>query len=216
MRAAAVPRTPATCTVGAGGNDLGPVDVDLADAGAAFLVAGPPRSGRSTALAAIVSSLAGRGTGGFGVLLCCPRPSPLMDLVGMPGVVGALCGSLDMQIDEALAGARGPLAVVVDDAERLGDGIAADVLDRFTRTARDDGNLVVAAGTTHELALHNYRGWLAAVRHARTGLLLNPASYVDGEVLSVKLPRSTSGGWPPGRALLVQRGQTVAVQVPHG
>lgn len=216
LPAAPTPRTPAMCTVGAGGDELGRVDIDLADAGAAFLISGPPRSGRSTALAAIVSSLAGRETGELGVLLCCPRPSPLLDLAGLPGIVGVLRGSaLDVEIDAAIAAAPGPLAVVVDDAERLGDGIAADVLDRFLRTARDDGNLVIAAGTTDELALHNYRGWLATLRHARTGLLLNPASHVDGEVLGVKLPRSTAGGWPPGRALLAQRGRSVAVQVPQ-
>jgi S-DNA-T family DNA segregation ATPase FtsK/SpoIIIE len=44
--------------------------------------------------------------------------------------------------------------------------------------------------------------------------LLNPSSYVDGEVLVIKLPRSTCGGWPRCRALLVERGSTVAVRVP--
>jgi hypothetical protein len=36
--------------------------------------------------------------------------------------------------------------------------------------------------------------------------LLNPASRVDGELFELQLPRSISGGWPPGRALLVLRG----------
>jgi S-DNA-T family DNA segregation ATPase FtsK/SpoIIIE len=37
---------------------------------------------------------------------------------------------------------------------------------------------------------------------------------VDGEVFDLKLPRSTGGGWPPGRALLVRHGTATAVQVP--
>ncbi|MGH3980606.1 MAG: hypothetical protein ACRDRZ_16680, partial [Pseudonocardiaceae bacterium] len=56
--------------------------------------------------------------------------------------------------------------------------------------------------------------WLAAARRSRSGLLLNPTSYLDGEVFDLKLPRSINGGWPPGRGLLVQRGSTLAVQVP--
>ncbi|GFJ81077.1 hypothetical protein [Phytohabitans houttuyneae] len=108
------------------------------------------------------------------------------------------------------------MAVVVDDAELLGDGLAADTLERLTRTARDSGGLVIAAGTTEDLMLQRYRGWLAAMRRARCGLLLNPQSYVDGEVFDIKLSRSTAGGWPPGRALLVRRGALLAVQVPMG
>ncbi|MER5643745.1 FtsK/SpoIIIE domain-containing protein [Streptosporangium sp. NPDC002524] len=215
LRGAATPRTATTCTVGVGGDHLRPVDVDLAETDSTFLIAGPPGSGRSTALAAIVSSLAGRATGGLAVLLCCPRRSPLMDLANLPGVVATVRGpSCETEFEEAVAGIRGPFAVVVDDAERLSDGIAADVLDRIVRTARDDGNLVIAAGTTEDLAVHRYRGWLAGMRRARAGLLLNPASYVDGEVLDVKLPRSTGGGWPAGRALLIRRGRSIAVQIP--
>ena len=82
-----------------------------------------------------------------------------------------------------------------------------------TRTVRDDGNLVIAAGTTDDLAGQRYRGWLAAMRRSRCGPLLNPLSHVDGEVFESTLPRSTRGGWPPGRALPVERGSSTAVQI---
>ncbi|MEU8385519.1 hypothetical protein [Streptosporangium sp. NPDC048865] len=193
-----------------------PIDVDLVETDSTFLISGPPGSGRSTALAAVVSSLSGRVTGALPVLLCCPRRSPLADLADLPGVVAAMQGPLcEMELDEMITGIHGPFAMVVDDAERLSEGKAAEVLDRIVRTARDDGNVVIAAGTTDDLAVHRYRGWLASMRRARAGLLLNPASYVDGEVLDVKLPRSTGGGWPTGRALLIRRGRSIAVQVPR-
>jgi S-DNA-T family DNA segregation ATPase FtsK/SpoIIIE len=214
LRTVPLPDTPAVCTVGAGGDHLAPVDVDLAAAGSAFLVSGAPRSGRSTALAAIVTSLSGRVTGHLSVLICCPRPSPLAALAGLPGVLRVLHGNdFDVELQEAVDAAPGPVAVVVDDAELIGESPAGDTLDRITRCVRDSGNLVIAAGTTDDLLPQRYRGWLAAMRRGRCGLLLNPSSYVDGEVFDVKLPRSTRGGWPPGRALLIERGATAAVQV---
>ncbi|HEY8458660.1 MAG TPA: FtsK/SpoIIIE domain-containing protein [Actinopolymorphaceae bacterium] len=212
-RAESVP--PTVCTVGAGGDHLGPVDVDLAELGSTFLVSGPARSGRSTALATIVESLAGRATGDLQVVLCCPRSSPLTELAELPGVLRLLTGpEIGTDLDDTLGLAGGPVAIVVDDAEYLGDSVAADVLDQLVRGARDDGNVVVAAGTTEELMLQRYRGWIAGIRRARCGLLLNPMSYTDGEVFDLRLPRSTRGGWPAGRALLVRRDSTQLVQVP--
>ncbi|MGH3731412.1 MAG: FtsK/SpoIIIE domain-containing protein, partial [Micromonosporaceae bacterium] len=200
---------PALVTVGAGGDHLGPVDVDLADAGSVFLISGQQRSGRSTALAALATSLAARGH--LPVIACCPRPSPLS---AVPGVTALRGSDPSVELEDAIVEADGPVAVLVDDAELLADGPTADLLERFVRTARDEGNLVIAAGTTDDLMMQRYRGWLAAVRRGRCGLLLNPSSYVDGEVFDLKLPRSTYGGWPPGRGLLVARGDSTPIQVP--
>jgi S-DNA-T family DNA segregation ATPase FtsK/SpoIIIE len=88
------------------------------------------------------------------------------------------------------------------------------VLGEFVTNARDSGAVLVAAATTDDLLLNRYRGWLAAARRGRTGLLLNPASHIEGEVFDLRLPRSTSGGWPQGRALLAVRGTCARVQVP--
>ena len=208
-RLGGVATEPGVVTVGAGGDHLGPVTIDLADAGT-FLVCGPQRSGRSTALAALVTSL--RGTSpDRPVIACCPRPSPLTGLDGVTVLRGSDPGG---EFEDALIAADGPVAVVVDDAELLAEGAVADVLEGLVRTARDEGHVVIAAGSTEDLMLQRYRGWLATMRRGRTGLLLNPTSYVDGEVFDLRLPRSTCGGWPPGRGLLVTRGDTTAVQVP--
>jgi hypothetical protein len=43
--------------------------------------------------------------------------------------------------------------------------------------------------------------------------LLNPRGPLDGEVLGVRLPRSTGGTAPPGRGLLVVRGAITQLQV---
>src|SRR6185312_12456657 len=90
----------------------------------------------------------------------------------------------------------------------------SDALERFARYARDTGSVLVAAATTEDALAARYRGWLATVRRSRRGLLLNPSSHVDGELFDLRLPRSITGGWPAGRALLVDAGTYTTVQVP--
>ncbi|MEW9555127.1 FtsK/SpoIIIE domain-containing protein [Nonomuraea sp. NPDC050783] len=209
LRVTARPSGPAVCTLGAGGDRLAPVDVDLADHGNLFLVAGPPRTGRSGALLAVARSIALRP-----LVLVCPRTSPLSEPAGLPGVAAVLSGAAGAdRLDEVLATVPGPCSVLVDDAELIGDGRAATALEDLARTARDTGNVLVAAGTTDDLQLQRYRGWLATMRRARTGLLLAPSSPVDGELFDVKLP-ARRGVWPPGRGILVVPGRRIPIHVP--
>jgi S-DNA-T family DNA segregation ATPase FtsK/SpoIIIE len=194
--------TPLTCTPAVGGHHLGPVDVDLADCDGTFVIAGPARSGRSTALVAAVRSLAGP----VEVLAVAPRPSPLraaaVRLVDPHDLAGVL------------AEAAHPVVLAVDDAERLTDPVLGDALEDFARSCRDTGNALLAAAATEDLLLNRFRGWLPQARRSRCGLLLNPASHLDGEVFELRLPRSLAGTWPPGRGLLVRRGETTLTQVP--
>jgi DNA segregation ATPase FtsK/SpoIIIE, S-DNA-T family len=215
LREAPAPRGDAVCVVGVGGDELAPLEVDLAGDGPCFVVAGRPRSGRSTALACVVRSLRGRESGGLPVLVIAPRPSPLRDLAGLPGVVDVLEGGPDLaaEIEDVLAEHPGPLAVVVDDAELVEDRHADAVLERVVKGARDEHRVVVAAATTDDLLSSRFRGWLGAARRSRAGLLLSPASHIDGEVFDLRLPRSTSGGGPAGRGLLALRGHAEPVQV---
>ena len=104
--------------------------------------------------------------------------------------------------------------MVVDDGELVDEFALGETLERFIRDCRDTGSVLAAAATTDDLLLNRYRGWLAHARRARSGLLLNPASHVAGEVFDVRLSRSLSGGWSAGRGLLVLRGHTMLAQVP--
>src|SRR5262249_5046974 len=141
---------------------------------------------------------------GLPVLVVAPRPSPLRELAGRPGVLGVLTGDpgeAAARIADAVA--DGPVALVVDDGELLTDLALTAVLGAFARGARDRGCVRVAGAPPDDVRANPYRGWLAPARGARTGLLLNPASHVDGEVFGLRLPRSVNGGWPTGRGLLV-------------
>lgn len=218
LRTSPRPDAPTVCTPGVGGDHLAPIDVDLAACGGAFLVAGPARSGRSTALITVARSLAGAASGELEVILLAPRPSPLRDLDSLPGVRGVITssdpGEALIELEDLLTSAPEPTALVVDDGELVGIGQLADRLEDYVRGCRDERSLLVAAATTEDLLLNRYRGWLAAARRTRSGLLLNPASHLDGEVFDLRLPRSVGGGWLPGRALLVVGGAVTMVQVP--
>lgn len=167
-----------------------------------FVVAGPPRSGRSTALLGLARSL----DAGLPVVVIASRPTPLCDLDAT-----VICRDIPAQLDRLLATSE-PRVLIVDDAELIDEMKATDRLERYVRGLRDIGSLLLVAATTEDL-LHRFRGWRAAARRDRGGLLLNPTSRVDGEVFDVRLPRSTAGTWPPGRGLLVRSGVTTTVQV---
>ncbi len=207
-----LPGTGPGIALAVGGDDLTLQRVDLAVHGPGFTVVGPPRSGRSTALLGMARELLGAGTP---VCVLAPRPSPLRDLAGAPGVRAVLTEASPEPrvLAEVLQGAHGPLVVLVDDAELLEQAPVGDLLQQVLREGRDRGHALVAAGTTEELA-GSFRGATVDARRSRSGLLLSPASPLDGELLGVRLSRSATFSGPVGRGLLVRSGQVLLVQVP--
>ncbi|PKK12695.1 FtsK/SpoIIIE domain-containing protein [Thermomonospora sp. CIF 1] len=207
--------SPLWALVGVGGDTLGPVGVDLLNHGPAFMVAGPPRSGRSTALLTMVASLLDPAVGGglVPVLLLTPRRSPLQALKGRPGVLGVL--DADATEDDLLEaiGREHRYVVVVDDAELLDDTDLDDALRGVLRTARDGEHAVVLGGTTEDMN-RGYRGFLAEARRSRSGVLLSADSPDDGELFGLRLPRNSGAlAGPTGRGLFVVQGAHFPIQV---
>ncbi|HEU4490999.1 MAG TPA: FtsK/SpoIIIE domain-containing protein, partial [Jiangellales bacterium] len=201
--------------VGIGGDEAGPLGVDLGtDSGPAFLVGGPPGSGRSSALAVMAVSVL---DGGGQVLLVAPRRSPLRHLAGRPGVRAVLTGVVGdearLQLEVTAAAAIGPLVVLVDDAELVVEGTLGAVLGDYLSACRDGDCALVLAGTPNDLQA-GFRGVVAEARKGRTGLLLSPEGALDGDLLGVRLPRALATPGPLGRGVLVLRGALTAVQVP--
>ena len=203
--------TPTTVLVGVGGDELSRLELDVGVEGPAFVVGGPPRSGRSTALLVMAESALRRGAS---VVAVVPRRSPLRELERRPGVLGVLdAAATAADLRSLVDSSPAPVVLVVDDGELLGDAPVAEALVAFLKQARDGAGALLVAGTTEDL-VGVYRGFVADARKSRLGLLLAPSSSLDGELLSVKLPRSTGGAYPVGRGLLVVRGEWTAVQVP--
>lgn len=178
------------------------------------MIAGPPESGRSTALRALAASYLKIGTR---VLLVAPRTSPLREpFPDAHGVVGLLTGS-DLaaeDLKEALLD-RGPLVILIDDAELLRGCAAGPELAAILSRQHGENVGIVLAGDADGLC-GGFSGWQLEARKARRGLLLSPQNVTDADLIGTRLAR-TSVGKPvePGRGILHLGGsEPFAVQVP--
>ncbi len=208
VRAASLPRDAAGQPVlGIADDTLEPLGFDPTGS---FLLAGPPGSGRTTALAAIATAVRRWSPQAPLHLVARPR-SPLLALGGWsdvatdPADAAALVGGLPLESDEQ----RVTLVV-----ESLGDllGTAAEQpVTAAVRAARRHGHLVVAEAET--AAWSSSWPLFAEVRAGRRGLVLQP-DHLDGDAL-LRTPflRAPRGEQPPGRGLLVEAGRVRRVQV---
>ncbi len=187
-------------TVGPGGDDGALLDVDLDRAGG-LLVVGPPRSGRTAALESFARRLA--AAGGEVARLSPAHAAPAGD-APVPWLDAADPEEVLAWVD-GLRGRRGVL--LADDLGAVAEyaGLAA-----LPPTGSRSGIVLLAAGSPGQLTGH-YQGPVAALRRARTGLLLRP-SPADAEVLGIRLPRLPLPA-RPGSGWLVTDGAVQRVQV---
>ena len=193
--------------VGIRESDLEPAVLEVYE-GEHVLVAGPPRSGRSTLLLAMVEALrtgaeaAGLDLAVWGVS---GRRSPLVDAGLDRSVVG------DDGLAALLASARvhtGRLVLVVDDAEQLDD---SDQAIAGLLAARPTDLLVIAAGRSDDLR-GLYSHWTKTVRKSRCGVLLQPDVDYDGDLLGATLPRRAPVAVTTGRGYLASGGTVEFLQ----
>ncbi|MFI6733808.1 FtsK/SpoIIIE domain-containing protein [Nonomuraea sp. NPDC050451] len=197
------PPSPLWALIGAGGDALAPLGLDLLAHGPGGVIAGPSRSGRSSVLLTAARSLIARGTP---VIAVAPRRSPLRELDGALAVLDGNATNLAELVAELQQ-----YVVLVDDAELINaDGPLGMALEEVLRSGRDGDHGLLIAGATGDLAVA-YRGFVAETRKARTGVLLAVQSQADGDIFSIRLPRGTVGG-PPGRGFLVRTGNITPIQ----
>jgi S-DNA-T family DNA segregation ATPase FtsK/SpoIIIE len=197
-------REPLFIPFGIGDETLEPVGFELYE-GDHAMIAGPARTGRTTALVVVAEVMA--------------RLYPDIPLVGVATRRSALreCAALARVITSAeelgafvpeFKDADGLHVLLVDDA---------DVVDDPTRALSDlfgapRANLhAIVAGRTD--ALKTLGHWSVGVRRARTGLLLQPDVQVDGPLLGVTLPRRPTPPVRPGCGYRVDPGGFELVQV---
>jgi len=194
------PDCPMWTVLGRGGDGAEPIGLDFDALGPGFLVAGPARSGKSTALLTIAIGLLHTGTP---VVAVTGRRSALRSLAGVRAMLGP---TDDAALREATA--EPPVVVLADDIESLVDSAADAVLAGLVRD--DRGITVVGAGRSDDLA-GAFRGLGVDLRRRRTGVLLTPGP-LDGELLGVRIPRGLAEPMP-GRGYLVEHGNLTRVQV---
>ncbi|MDG4834708.1 FtsK/SpoIIIE domain-containing protein [Solwaraspora sp. WMMD1047] len=179
---------PMWALLGVGGDELEPVGADLLNDQPTFLIAGPSRSGRSTALGVMAESLLRSGTE---LVIGAPMRSPLRDLAGRPGVRGVITG--DNPTEEEFAAlvdpGEGPVALLVDDAEAWRDVSCRDWLRQLVRGAAGNRRAVVIAGEIASVAM-GFSGWQVEIKKNRRGALLSPPTLGAGDLVGVRLTRA--------------------------
>lgn len=164
-----------------------------------FLVCGPARSGRTSALALLTRQLVAAG-------------APLVVLGTDEVAAGSDCPVLGPEDRDELVALRQRhpgLAVVADDIDRLEGSPVDDVLREIVRRLDADRGLVIGSTST-QTAASQVRGLVADLARARTGLLLQPSARSDGDALGLRVPALPR---VPGRGYLVTEGRAQEVQV---
>ncbi|HEV7753849.1 MAG TPA: FtsK/SpoIIIE domain-containing protein [Baekduia sp.] len=190
------------------------LDVITASAVDAHLVvAGPYRSGRSTALETITLGMR-ETTPGLRCCLVAPRRSPLTDLGWWDDIArGEEATNVLLQrlVDALDAGVDAPTLLVLDDANELAETSADQLLNVLVRRSRDSDLRVAGAFESTSLRT-GWQPWIKDFKKAGQGLLLDPNQDLDGEILGVRLPRRTSATFPPGRGYAVIAGTPTLIQ----
>jgi len=184
---------PGRVVIGVGGDSATPVEVDLADGDGRFLICGPRRSGRTTALLAIAEQLLQHRSG---LIIAATKRSTLSEFAKRHGLEVL---HPDSDASAAINRTSSPATVLVDDAEQFTDTPVGDLLSGIISDLAAD-SLVVASCRNDDLLI-SFRGIAAEVRRSRTGLLLQP-SCADGEALGLHLSRRPASPIP-GRGILV-------------
>ncbi len=197
--------------VGISEENLMPISFDPSGA---FVLAGPPGSGRSIALEALAAS----------VMRADPK-AELYYLGNARSTLGAdrIFKAAETSIEkvEALArklapiiekdGAKKMVVVIEGISDFLGTP-ADDALVGLIKATKRSTNLVIAEAETS--SWNSSWPLLAEVKAGRSGVILQPDS-LDGESLfKTNLPRVSRSDFPPGRGYYVARGKYTRIQLP--
>ena len=185
------------------------------DPGSTFLIAGPPGSGRSTALLTAATAIR--------------RKNPATELVyfghARSPLAGALLWSrsalgpekvalLANELTEELRSADVDVPATTLVIDSVGEFLSTDAdmpLQNLIKACRSVGVFVMAEGATSDVS----GSWplLQGIKASRHGLVLQP-DQPDGDVLfKTAFPRVRRADFPPGRGLYVRQGRAVRVQV---
>ena len=189
--------------VGIGERTLAPAGLELHE-GEHALISGAARSGKSTLLCLLASLLAGLEPEAL-IFGLAPRRSPLRECSALTRLL-ADASELSAVAQEA---SSRPTLLLVDDAENVDD--QGRTLNGLLSAANASVH-VIAAGRAESLR-QAIGHWTAVVRRSRTGVLLAPDLYSDGQLLGAVLPRRHSVPPRPGLGYLVQGGEIELVQV---
>jgi S-DNA-T family DNA segregation ATPase FtsK/SpoIIIE len=198
---------------------LGVSDLDLGpyafDPTGVMIVAGPPASGRTTALHALAQSIRRAQPDARLYYLGNPR-SPLARGDWWAGSAVAIDEVAALAKDLAAAVAdpdtEGRIVVMVETISDFLQTPAEAALTELVKAVKRSDHSFIAESETSTWG--SSWGLFSEIKNVRRGLLLQP-DYTEGEfLLKTPLPRSNRAEFPPGRGVFISRGKFVRVQLP--
>lgn len=204
--------TPEALWIGVADDDLGPVAIEPTGA---FLLMGPPSSGRSTALASLTSGLLA-GKVAARAFYVGSAKSPLRALSGWAGVATTPEAVAELARDVAElaktpAAEGGRIAVVVEGISDFLSTPADGPLVELLKALKRGDHLVIAESETSTWS----SSWplLAEMKSSRRGFAIQPDQQEGDLVFRTSFPRAKRSEFPPGRGYLVQAGKVRRVQL---
>ncbi len=199
--------------LGIGEHTLGPVAFEPFGT---FLVAGPPQSGKTTALRGLVRAIE-RFDPAVQMYHIGGRRAELADHRRWTGSasriadVRALAKDLaDLMADEA---ETGRILVVVENLIEYSDTDADRALKELFQQVNRNDHLLIADGDVTQLG--SSYGLVGELKASRHGIALRPETF-DGETLfKVPFPKVQRHEFPEGRGLFVENGKPLMVQLPR-
>jgi S-DNA-T family DNA segregation ATPase FtsK/SpoIIIE len=196
---------------GIGESTLEPVSFDRRGS---FLISGPPRSGRTSAMLTIAHALRrhdedaplfflGPGQSSLSASPIWKGSSVVGDVRGIAGEVTSLLGS------QKTASAR--VTLFVESISEFANSESEGALVALVQKLLADGHFLVAEGETSTLT--GYGSLMGLAKSGRTGLALQP-DQMDGQLIfRTDFPRMTDAGRNPGKGLYIRQRTVIGVQV---
>ncbi|WP_454116688.1 FtsK/SpoIIIE domain-containing protein [Microbacterium aurum] len=180
-----------------------------------FVVSGPPASGRTNALKALVVAME-RFDPGVRLYHFGSRRSELKDF--RPWVCSATRPEDERDLATELAelvvseSPGGRIMIVIEDMPHLADGVADRPMRALLQAMNDSEHLLV--GEAEITRASGSIGVLGEWKSARQGIVLKPDTY-DGEaIFKTPFGRVKRSDFPVGRGIFVQAGKAVTMQMP--
>ncbi|VXB80995.1 FtsK/SpoIIIE domain-containing protein [Plantibacter sp. T3] len=198
--------------LGIGDADLAPIGFDPSGA---FLVGGPPGSGRTNAVASLVGAMRRFDPATRFVYFGSKRSELLRELrfdesAVTPETIAEQAKALSAAI--AAETVTGRTVVVIETLSDYLNGIADPPLVELIKAIKRSDHLVIAE--------NEVSGWssswplMGEIKSARRGILLQPEQMEGDLVLRTTFPRLARKDFPQGRGIYANRGALSRVQLP--
>ena len=180
-----------------------------------FVIAGPPRSGKSNAMRALITSMSRLDPeakffhmGGRRAVLRDFRPwvRSASSVEDIRALAKELTGIIP---DETVPGR---IVIVLENVTEFADSDAERPLKEMFQALNRSDHFLMGDGDVTQLG--SGYGFIGDFKGGRRGIVLKPDTYDGDSLFKVPFPRVQRHEFPEGRGLFVENGRAVTVQMP--